>query len=167
MRKTAAQLANMVLAKGSRPLQDDDELPEYRPEDRMHRAPLYGGLGGAAYGGLLGAGGGLFGRSLQNLFNRSTQGYGRAALRGGAVGSAIGALAGTGLGAMIQHHNNKAIGEHTGLSPRELDMLDHLYKNPEMFRNEEGELPTSLMASFHDVEGSTERRPELDVLRYR
>jgi len=138
MKKTAAQLANMVLEKGSRPLQDDDELPEYRPEDRMHRAPLYGGLGGAVAGGLLGAPSGLYGRALRNVFNHGSGGYGRAALRGGAAGALPGTIAGTVLGALVQHNTNKAIGEHTGLSPRELDMLDHLYKNPEMFRNEEG-----------------------------
>jgi len=149
MQKTAAQLANMVLTKFA----NEDDIPDYAPEDRMHRAPLYGGLGGAAYGGLLGAGGGLLGRSLQNLFNRSTQGYGRAALRGGAVGSAIGVLAGTALGAKIQHHNNKAIEERLGLTSHELDGLDALHKemfvdNPEKYRNEKGELPEYVDATF-------------------
>jgi len=73
MKKTAAQLANMVLAKVANEFQDEEDIPTYYPEDRWHRAPLYGGLGGAVGGGLLGVPNALFGRYISNRFGH---GYG-------------------------------------------------------------------------------------------
>jgi len=149
MQKTAAQLASMVLTKFA----NEDDIPDYAPEDRWHRAPLYGGLGGAVGGGLLGVPNALWGRFISNRVNHGSGGYGRAALRGGAAGSAVGALAGTALGAYLQHNNNKAVEERLGLTSHELDGLDALHKemfvdNPEKYRNEKGELPEYVDATF-------------------
>lgn len=153
MKKTAAQLANMVLAKVANEFQDEEDIPDYTPEDRWHRAPLYGGLSGAVAGGLLGVPNALWGRFIANRVNHGSGGYGRSTLRGGAAGSAIGTLMGTALGAYLQHNNNKAVEEHLGLTGRQLDGLDALHKemfvdNPEKYRNEKGELPTHADATF-------------------
>jgi len=131
MRKTAAQLANMVLAKVANESPAFFSLPEgeeeYPPE--RSNAALKGLLAGGHVGGILGSGVGAFNGMLDHIDPGMT-GAGRgswrppkpghtlgSAIRGGALGAVAGALPGLGLGALLQHFKNKDLEEAEGPLP--------------------------------------------------